>query len=88
MTSGGRYAGFACAYANRLFDPGYKNSPITYFAGTGHISYRFDYWFDDAFVDGDLHLDALRKFSSDMKRVNSDAEAATIDAEYVEVSDE
>jgi len=37
---------------------------------------------------GDLHLDALRKFSSDMKRVNSDAEAATIDAEYVEVSDE
>jgi len=37
---------------------------------------------------GDLHLDALRKFSSDMKRVSSDAEAATIDAEYVEVSDE
>ena len=37
---------------------------------------------------GDLHLDALRKFSSDMKRVNSDAEAATIDAEYVEVSDD
>ena len=37
---------------------------------------------------GDLHLDALRKFSADMKRVNSDAEAATIDAEYVEVSDE
>ena len=37
---------------------------------------------------GDLHLDALRKFSSDMKRVNSDAEAATIDAEYVEGSDE
>ena len=37
---------------------------------------------------GDLHLDAPRKFSSDMKRVNSDAEAATIDAEYVEVSDE
>ena len=37
---------------------------------------------------GDLHLDALRKFSSDMKRVNSEAEAATIDAEYVEVSDE
>ena len=37
---------------------------------------------------GDLHLDALRKFSSDMKRVNSDAEAATIDAEYVEVFDE
>ncbi len=37
---------------------------------------------------GDLHLDALRKFSSDMKRVNSDAEAATIDAEYVEVTDE
>ncbi len=37
---------------------------------------------------GDLHLDALRKFSSDMKRVNSDAEAATIDAEYVEVVDE
>jgi len=37
---------------------------------------------------GDLHLDALRKFSSDMKRVNSDAEAATIEAEYVEVSDE
>jgi len=37
---------------------------------------------------GDLHLDALRKFSSDMKRVNSDAEAATLDAEYVEVSDE
>jgi len=37
---------------------------------------------------GDLHLDALRKFSSDMKRVNSDAEAATIDAEYVEASDE
>ena len=37
---------------------------------------------------GDLHLDALRKFSCDMKRVNSDAEAATIDAEYVEVSDE
>ena len=37
---------------------------------------------------GDLHLDALRKFSSDMERVNSDAEAATIDAEYVEVSDE
>ena len=37
---------------------------------------------------GDLHLDALRKFSSDMKRVNNDAEAATIDAEYVEVSDE
>ena len=37
---------------------------------------------------GDLHLDALRKFSGDMKRVNSDAEAATIDAEYVEVSDE
>jgi hypothetical protein len=33
-------------------------------------------------------LDALRKFSSDMKRVNSDAEAATIDAEYVEVSDD
>ncbi len=29
---------------------------------------------------GDLHLDALRKFSSDMTRVNSDAEAATIDA--------
>ena len=37
---------------------------------------------------GDLHLDALRKFSADMKRVNSEAEAATIDAEYVEVSDE
>lgn len=37
---------------------------------------------------GDLHLDALRKFSSDMKRVNSDAEAATIDAEYVEVTDD
>jgi len=37
---------------------------------------------------GDLHLDALRKFSADMKRVNSDAEAATIDAEYVEVSDD
>ena len=37
---------------------------------------------------GDLHLDALRKFSADMKRVNSDAEAATIDAEYVEVVDE
>ena len=37
---------------------------------------------------GDLHLDALRKFSSDMKRVNSEAEAATIDAEYVEVADE
>lgn len=37
---------------------------------------------------GDLHLDALRKFSSDMKRVNSDAEAATIDAEYVEVVDD
>ena len=37
---------------------------------------------------GDLHLDALRKFSSDMKRVNSEAEAATIDAEYVEVSDD
>jgi hypothetical protein len=37
---------------------------------------------------GDLHLDALRKFSADMKRVNSDAEAATIDAEYVEVTDE
>ena len=37
---------------------------------------------------GDLHLDALRKFSADMKRVNSEAEAATIDADYVEVSDE
>jgi transposase-like protein len=37
---------------------------------------------------GDLHLDALRKFSADMKRVSSEAEAATIDAEYVEVSDE
>jgi hypothetical protein len=37
---------------------------------------------------GDLHLDALRKFSADMKRVNSEAEAATIDAEYVEVADE
>jgi transposase-like protein len=37
---------------------------------------------------GDLHLDALRKFSADMKRVNSEAEAATIDAEYVEVSDD
>lgn len=37
---------------------------------------------------GDLHLDALRKFSADMKRVNGEAEAATIDAEYVEVSDE
>ena len=37
---------------------------------------------------GDLHLDALRKFSADMKRVNSEAEAATIDAEYVEGSDE
>ncbi len=37
---------------------------------------------------GDLHLDALRKFSADMKRVNSEVEAATIDAEYVEVSDD
>ena len=37
---------------------------------------------------GDLHLDALRQFSADIKRVDSDAEAATIDAEYVEVSDE
>jgi transposase-like protein len=37
---------------------------------------------------GDLHLDALRKFSADMKRVNSEAEAATIDAEYVELSDD